>query len=385
MTPSSTGSLRESPNPLARVLREALGDAGWSTRGTGIDGPWLFVARKGSRQYPVILNQVRVPRLSSLKGLLADAILRGRSAAGPGRSFLAAVGAPAISRTMAAALESYAREVAPEQPFGFVDERGLVRLSGPGLESVQKVQSPGSRPGTMAEQPRDLFSDLNQWMLKVLVGGTLPPEMIALPRGLAGSAAELAATARVSAPAAWRLVAALKAAGYMEADGQVVRIRDLLGRWRAASLRPQRQVNAVWILPGRDPVERMRTRLADVAGTEESPSACLGLFAACDALGVGHVRGAPVHLYVRKVDAPRLEALGLALPRPGQKGDVVLRVARWPESVFRGAVCVRGVPVADIVQCWLDVASEPSRGAEQSAFIWRKVLARAIGDGGPEP
>jgi hypothetical protein len=64
---------------------------------------------------------------------------------------------------------------------------------------------------------------------------------------------------------------------------------------------------------------------------------------------------------------------------------VVLRVARWPESVLRGAVSVRGVPVADIIQCWLDVSAEPARGAEQAAFIWKKVLGPAIAGGGPEP
>ncbi len=385
MPPSPPSPPRESPNPLALELRNALGDAGWSTRPPANNAPWAFVARKASRRYPVLLNQAGVPRLSTLRGLLADGILRGRAAAGPDVRFLAVVGAPAISRAMAAAIEAYAREVAPDQPFGYVDERGLVRLFGPGLDGVQKVQGFRSGVGRIAGQPRDLFSDLNQWMLKVLVGGKLPAGMSAVPPGLARSAPELAAKAGVSAPAAWRLFAALKAAGYMDVDGQLVRTRDLLARWRAASLRPQRQVDAAWIMPGRDPVERLRTRLAEVAGGEESPSACLGLFAACDALGVGHVRGAPVHLYVRKVDPPRLEALGLALSRPGQQGDVVVRVARWPESVFRGAVGVHGVPVADIIQCWLDVSAEPSRGAEQSAFIWRKVLGPAIEGGGAEP
>ena len=171
MSSPSIRSPWKSSNRLLLELRNALGHAGWSSEPPGNDGPWVLVARKASRRYPVILNQARVSRLSSLQGLLADAILRGRAAAGPGRSFLAVVGTPGISRAMAAAIEGYARKVAPGQPFGYVDERGLVRLFGPGLDGIQKVQLQGSGPGVRAEQPRDLFSDLNQWMLKVLVGG----------------------------------------------------------------------------------------------------------------------------------------------------------------------------------------------------------------------
>jgi hypothetical protein len=384
--PDSPNAIRpERPNPLDRGLRDALGEAGWSARPPREGEPWLLVASKASRRYPVLLNQVSVSRRSSLQGLLADAILRGRAAAGPKGQFLAVVGAPAISTAMAAAIEAYAREVAPEQPFGYVDERGLVRLFGPGLEAVKRdpVRRSGSRP--MAGQPRDLFSDLNQWMLKVIVGGKLPAGMIDVPRDPVRLAGDLAARADVSSPAAWRLLASLKVAGYMDEAGQVVRVHDLLARWRAAALRPQRQVAAVWIMPGRNPLERLRASLAEQRRGEGKPSACLGLFAACDALGLGHVRGAPVHLYVRRIEGAQLEPLGLALAPRGQQGDVVLRLARWPESVLRGAVSVRGVPVADIIQCWLDVSAEPARGAEQAAFIWKKVLGPAIAGGGPEP
>ena len=250
-----------------------------------------------------------------------------------------------------------------------------MRLFGPGLEQVRKesARRSGSRP--VAGQPRDLFSDLNQWMLKVVFGGRLPAGMIGVPRDPALSAAALAEGAGVSTPAAWRLLASLKAGGYLDDAGQAVRVHDLFARWRAASLRPQRQVGARWILPGRDPLETLRARLAALCRSEKMPSVCVGLFAACDALGVGHVRGAPVHLYVRRVDEPQLEALGLALAARGQEGDVLVRVARWPESVFRGTVSVGGVPVADVIQCWLDVSAEPGRGAEQAAFIWQRAVS----------
>ena len=62
-----------------------------------------------------------------------------------------------------------------------------------------------------------------------------------------------------------------------------------------------------------------------------------------------------------------------------------LRLARWPESLFRAAADVDGVPVADAIQCWLDVSGEPARGAEQAGLIWRRVLGPALANGEPEP
>jgi hypothetical protein len=138
-------------------------------------------------------------------------------------------------------------------------------------------------------------------------------------------------------------------------------------------------------MPGRAPLRRLCSALADRHRKEEQLSACLGLFAACDALGIGHVRGAPAHLYVRRLDVAQLERFGLALAPGEQPADVVVRIARWPESLFRAAVTKDGVPVADVIQCWLDVSAEPTRGAEQAALIWRRVLGPAIAGGESEP
>ena len=370
---------------LVRHVADALELGGWALEAPAGAKTGDLIASSGRRRYAIELRSVGEPRRALLQALLADAVLRGRARFGERARFIAVVGAPLISESMARSIEEYARDVAPEQPFGYVDGRGLVRLFGPGLAAARKdpVRRAGPRGG--AGQPRDLFSDLNQWLLKALVGWKLPVEMISVPRDRVRLAADLAVRAGVSAPAAWRLFASLKAAGHLDDEGQVVRARDLLGRWRAAALRPQREVGAVWIMPGRAPLERLRSALADLEGKEERRSACLGLFAACDALGVGHVRGAPIHLYVRRIDAGQLERLGLALAPGGHPADVMVRIARWPESVFRGAVSRGGVPVADIIQCWLDVSAEPARGAEQAAFIWRRVLGPALAGGEAQP
>lgn len=156
-----------------------------------------------------------------------------------------------------------------------------------------------------------------------------------MPSAPAQSAAELAARAEVSVPAAWRLLRDLKDGGFVDEDGGLCLLPDLLARWRAACQRPQQRTGARWVLPGREPLEDLRGALADVWVEAQPPAACLELFAACDALGVGHVRGAPIHLYVRNLDPDLLERLGLVLSPDDQRPDVLVRVARWQESLFR--------------------------------------------------
>ena len=375
------GKNAHQPGVLERHLASALEADGWSLL-PGV-APIEYWVAKGAKRYPVLFRQARDARRSAIQALLADAILRGRACSrGP---FVAVVGAPAISAAMARSIEKYVKEVAPQQSFGYVDARGLVHFHGLGLEGArgEPVERPSRRPAQ--ERPRDLFSDLNQWLLKVLAGSKLPGRMISVPREPVRSAAELAARGRVSAPVAWRFLRALADGGHLEDAAKLVLVRDLMARWRAAAQRPQQRLGARWILPGRDPLDRLRGALAELRREGGPPSACLGLFAACDALGVGHVRGAPIHLYVRAAEPELLERLGVVIVPRGHQPDLLLRVARWPESLFRAAVEIDGVPVADAIQCWLDVSGEPARGAEQAAFIWRRVLGPAIANGEPEP
>lgn len=73
-----------------------------------------------------------------------------------------------------------------------------------------------------------------------------------------------------------------------------------------------------------------------------------------------------------------IESLGLSGHDADEHPDVWIRIPKNRESVFRGAVMKKGVPVSDIVQVWLDIAHHPSRGKEQADLIWRKILAPAL-------
>jgi hypothetical protein len=176
---SSSGKDAPAPSLLEHHLAAALEAAGWSLLPG--DAPVEYWAAKEARRHPILFRQARDARRSAIQALLADAVLRGRASSRG--QFVAVVGAPAISAAMARSIEQYISEVAPDQPFGYVDERGLVRFHGLGLEAARGEPSRRAPEERAArDRPRDLFSDLNQWLLKVLAGRKLPAGIISVPR-----------------------------------------------------------------------------------------------------------------------------------------------------------------------------------------------------------
>jgi hypothetical protein len=222
-----------------------------------------------------------------------------------------------------------------------------------------------------------LFSDLNQWMLKVLLAPELPDALLASPRGQYRNASHLAAAANVSVMSAFRFVQQLQREGYLHESApnlRLVRREDLFGRWQALSARSPREVPMRFLLPG-DRKDRLRRMLG-------SGRACLALFAAADALGVGFVSGVPPYVYVQRIQPANLAAWkNLRVCAAGEPPDVIVRQAPAPQSVFRGVVRPEGMAASDVLQVWVDVASHPSRGREQADMIRKRILHRVIEGG----
>jgi len=230
----------------------------------------------------------------------------------------------------------------------------------------------------MPAPPVNLFSDLNQWMLKVLLAPHIHRSGL-MPKAATGveyrNATALARAAGVSIMSAFRFLRQLEKEGFLDSSGaslRLVRVERLLERWQASGAQSPREWPARWVLRSREQ-EQLRKAL-DQFGDR----ACLGLFAAARALGLGHVEGVPVHVYAEKVEPDAIRAAGLAEVLPGQQPDVILRIPREKESVFRGAVAVAGARVSDPLQVWLDVSSHPARGREQADLIFRQVIKPMI-------
>jgi len=367
---SRHGRLRQG---LEFRLGEAFRLGGWNLRREvlrGEVGEVDLLVEQGPFRYALELKVTnREARRQELSAMLADAFLR----ASVGARVLDAqplpvVGAPLISDKMAQDLAQYAERFLGQSAWGTVDAAGRFELHGPGLDGL-KAEAGEWTPRSVQSE---LFSDLNQWMLKVLLARRLPAEVLSAPREAIRSASHLANTAKVSVPSASRFVARFKEEGFLEEARwlELVRVEELLNRWRFEIRRPT-DIPARWLLPKREPLQQLSQALVQVGRQRR---ACLGLFAACEWLGYGFVHGAPIHLYLESCTPELLEGLGLTKASPGEAVDVWVREPRTPETVFRGAVLSQGVLTADALQCWLDVAAHPARGAEQAEHLFHRLL-----------
>lgn len=342
--------------------------------------PDLLVS-KGSLDYAVELKSVVEGRPDRVLPLLSQAILQAsRYAKSRAMRPLAVLQVGLASSSLYRKIEQFHRDYAPDVAIGLISEAGGSRFIGPGLEALN-VEVPRSFERGKIVKPRrasDLFSDLNQWMLKVLLAPELPESLLHAPRGEYGSGSELADAARVSAMSASRFVRRLEEEGFLEHSGhsfRLVRRSELFRRWQSVALRSSPEWRMSYLIPA--------AGARQLHKVVSSMDACVGLFAAADLLQLGHVSGVPPYVYVRRLSA-RSDAAwpGLVPTAPGEPVQVVLRQASAPESLFRGAVQVDGVRVSDVLQIWLDASAHSSRGAEQANFLRLKVLSDVLGEQG---
>ena len=369
----------------AERLQEAFRRKGWRVDENpriGSRRADLAISKNGNR-YLVELKAASEGRRGRLVPLLAQAILEVQAIAKGSTksvSVLAVVAAPRIAPAVIVHLERFLAENAPNAAAGFVDKQGLQRFLGPGLEEMN--ERPRKRSHLKKITPPDsgqLFSDLNQWMLKVLLAPEIPAEMLAAPRGEYRNASQLAEAAQVSLMSAFRFLRQMKQEGFLDDDDEMLRVvrrQELMRRWQAVYLRSVVDLPARWIVRGRSPrrlADALRAQRANAGGSKAR--ACLGLFAAADTLGKGFVHGIKPHLYVEKLNPQVLKRLGLSVEGAERAPDVRVRVPLFRESLFRAAVECDGVPVADIVQVWLDTSAFPARGAAQADELRSRVLA----------
>jgi hypothetical protein len=372
----------ESPQ-FDRVLSEMFRKARWRVRREARGG---LVVDAGKQPYFVQLKSVSEARSDRLLPLLSQTILEAKAAAHEyGAKPVAVVAARRAPPATVERLMRFAARVAPDVAIGIIDLDGFRAFSGAGLERFNAKPLPKSkRQAAPARGLPSLFSDLNQWMLKILLGQRLPEDLISVPRAPIRNAAHLAAVANVSVMSASRLVRQLAAQGFLddEADGlALARIPDLCDRWAAESRQDVREFAARSIIK-RSPAQVLSAIAEGVRPRKNArtvqPRCCVGLFAAADALGLGFVHGVPPALYVERLEPAFLHTLGLVLD-PTQRGDLYIRIPKTPEAVFRASVDRDGLPVSDVLQVWLDVSGHPARGREQAREIQRRVLAPLIG------
>lgn len=358
------------------AMMELFSRAGWSAEnrrdGGGEAGPDLLVHRRKAR-YAVELKVSSEGRADRLVPLWAQAYLQALRATPAGWLPLAVVAAPAVSDRVAEQVLDFARQHAPGAAAGVIDLRGRMHLEGEGLEALSVRPELPALSAHSSTKRANLFSDINQWLLKVLLAPYLSPEFTGAPLGEYRNATELAESGKVSVMSAFRLLETLRAEGHLDERSRrlsVVRRRELLERWRAWSAsRTPHEVPAVFVLPG--------DRSQDLRAVIDPPDvgSCLALFAAADAVGLGFVSGVPPHVYLPKLTATAVSNLpGVALAASNETPHLLLREAPALHAVFRAAVNTDDGLATDVLQTWLDVSPHPARGREQADEIERRVL-----------
>jgi hypothetical protein len=382
---------------LEHLVADAFREQGWRVSAeprSSEDARPDFVASVHGKKLIIEFKRASEGRKDRVIPLLSQAALNAiyQSRRIPGQPIpVAIVGANRISDAVAGEALEFMRERAPEAAVGLLDLEGFRSFAGHGLELLNSSRRSGSNVQAPKAHAPQLFSDLNQWMLKVLLAPRIPEEYLSAPRGHYQGPSQLADAAGVSVMSAFRFVEEFSKEGFFDSGPgplRLVRLRNLMSRWAAASQRRVLEIPMRWVL------HRGKKALANALRSYEShrmgqpnfgdqqwmrrPRLCLGLFEAAEELSVGFVHGVKPSLYLERLNPEVLKELGLSGNAEEPEADVHVRIPGNRECVFRSVVRREGVPVSDILQVWLDVGEHPSRGKEQADLIWKRILSPAL-------
>ena len=168
-------------------------------------------------------------RRDRLVPLLSQAILQAQAAARhfSNSAIPVAVGASHhVPDSVGAQVQLFALSHAQNVGIWVMDSEGFRVFHGFGLEKFNSERSTRSELGLpiQSESSAYRFSDLNQWMLKVLLGQDIPESLLGVPRGEYRSGRQLAQAAGVSAMSASRLVRLLLSEGFLDQRKGLLRL-----------------------------------------------------------------------------------------------------------------------------------------------------------------
>lgn len=326
------------------------------------------------RGHAYVLTSELVPlRIRDLLGRLALAVLVLRRQR-PGDKKCVRVAALHVDRAGEKALNAardFMKTHAPDIGWAIRDTRGALCISVPGLNVDLCHRGSLTVNSTPHGQGARLFTDLNCWMLKVLLLRDAAAHLFGGPRKPVDSAEELYRVARTSRPLAYRFVHTFEERGYLRRTGdglQVTRRGELMDTWFSeATLRRNRTIPVRSVF---GPPAKVEHLFSDA--TRKPPVAMAG-FLACRLLGVLHTPDARRQAHVLGSMAEALNQWDLE-PCDERDALFVISEPRAKQSILRGLVRVEGIPVVDILQAAVDVAGRPARGREQADYILKGVL-----------
>lgn len=328
----------------------------------------------GEHRLALQVKSLLVSLLEDIRGRLAAGFMEAnRLAKNTGAIPMAVVMLPRLGPKASAAASLFMSRHAPGSAWALLDRSGNASIVVPELGIDIHYRVARVEDIKVRRWSGRLFSDLNRWMMKVLLLADAPSELWSGPRGPYFTPSDLYRAVEVSPEMAHRLVHALEDQDFLRRTQQglkLVRRSALLDLWRAEEEIDRREEIPVRWMMGRP------RNLADVFGQDPQgqPEVVVGGFEACLMLGLLHARVPYLpEVHVLAPTGALLERYSLERCTPSEAHLWVVP-CRHAQSVSRGSLVREGLRVVDPLQAALDVLHQPARGREQSDYLIREVL-----------
>jgi hypothetical protein len=353
-----------------------------------------FVLRRGKRKYAVEVKHSRKMQLA-LSHLLPRGILLLQAVKRlEGHIPIVAVVVEKLDERDIRRMADFIRHFAPEVGWLLIDEYGGGAFKDPDKDEYEGLPQLNRRPlmphvaieseSPVSYYPKQLsFSDLDQWLLKVFLLGRpgTRADYWGGPQGSVGNAFQLSKLAAVSPPVANSWVNAMESSGYLRRIGRKklipLRPNALIEEWRG-----QYRFGDNRILPYRSvyPVSEADQYVDDLLkklkSIDKSTPLAISGHQACRLLGIKHSSARSIHIYFWGNVANVANPLGLIPAESPSEANLFLVEPKYPRSVFGGRVIKGGIPVCDILQCYLDLYNLPDRGREQADFVFENIVSK---------
>jgi len=329
---------------------------------------------------------IAVYRATEFRAMIGDAILRYNAAySGTSTCLMLAIEFGRMGRSAEADLKEYAERFLPGLCWILASRDGDVRLhlapDDDQLIQGERPQRPRGEP-VQAERRLAIFSPKSQWLWKSILLPGLDSRYWSGSNQVPRSVTELSQRSGVSQSVVSAFVGRAVSAGFLKRNKDsfvVVNHRELLDDWAHALKNRRRRIVKARSMYGDIPEEELLANVRDYCQKalveSAKPLVVVGSHLACHLLGLGRSNQRHGTLYMRAAPIEdALEALGLVPAPDGEDNFLSLEWNGMSESIGRGCVMVDGVPVADALQCYLDVRPSYARGREQADFIYERIL-----------
>ena len=295
----------------------------------------------------------------------------------------------------------FIRHFAPEVGWLLVDEYGGAAFKDPDKDEYRILPQLNRQPSMLIRAPESdyhfsarhskqlSFSDLDQWLLKVFLLGQpgIAPDYWGGPQGIVQNAFQLSKLSGVSRSIANSWFNAMESSGYLKRIGRkmaiLLRPNVLMEEWRG-----KYRFGDNRILPYRSiyPVSKDDEYFHDVLArikscNEDAVQLAISGHQACKLFGIKHSSAKSIHVYFWGNIGLVANSLNLVPAEAANEANVFLVEPKYPKSVFGGRVVRKGVPICDLLQCYLDLYNLPDRGREQADFIYENILFKIIEKG----